>query len=430
MDTGRQIAAAERAFAQLRESAIVASGMATWLQVSPGAGGTVGPSLYSGTAGIAWALAEFAQASGEGWAADLARCAITHALHHAPAIPANQRLGFHGGLAGITFSAARIALLLDGAALRRSAVELLSAMARTPPSAEFDLISGAAGAALAGGLLTPVYGDAAVAVAQRAAARLRETALFIERSGRRVAAWKPPGLPRALPLTGLAHGAAGVGWALLELWAHRPDDVWLTDLAEQAFAYEDSIFDSAEQNWPDLRHYHSWRAARLMPPPYQVAWCHGAAGIALSRLRAFEITGVTLFAKTAKIAGASVQRSVRDRAIAAEAPSGLCHGLAGNADVLETLRLRLGMSAFAPAVARMAEETTARVIGLKHDGGRKLLDPGLMLGTAGLGAFLLYAAGAIPASLLMPTLTTASRNSGRVEPVNCSTSRPDTTTRR
>jgi lantibiotic modifying enzyme len=138
----------------------------------------------------------------------------------------------------------------------------------------------------------------------------------------------------------------------LSYGARRQDQAWLSELAGQAFAYEDCIFDSAQQNWPDLRHYHSWRATRVMPPPHQVAWCHGAAGIALSRLWAFEITGDATFAEAARKAGATVQRGACEEARVEETSSGLCHGLAGNADVLETLRLRLGMSAFAPAATR------------------------------------------------------------------------------
>jgi hypothetical protein len=44
--------------------------------------------------------------------------------------------------------------------------------------------------------------------------------------------------------------------------APRAYQVWLRELAEQAFAYEDWLFDPVHQNWPDLRYYHSWRWAR------------------------------------------------------------------------------------------------------------------------------------------------------------------------
>jgi lantibiotic modifying enzyme len=176
--------------------------------------------------------------------------------------------------------------------------------------------------------------------------------------------------------------------------------VWLRELAERAFAYEDRLFDPIWQNWPDLRHYYSWRATRQLSPPHQVAWCHGASGIALSRLRAFEITGDLTFAETARTAGTTILSGMREIHYGAETSYGLCHGLAGNADTLETLRARLDMPGFAGAVARVTQEIAARVISLNS---KDRTDPGLMLGTAGLGAFLLQANGSIAVSLLAPT---------------------------
>jgi hypothetical protein len=128
----------------------------------------------------------------------------------------------------------------------------------------------------------------------------------------------------------------------------------------------------------------------------------------LSRLWAFEITGNVSFADAAKRAGTTIFSSVHQIAFGAETSYGLCHGLAGNADILETLRARLEMPAFASAVIRIAKEIADHVISLNTEGRKGRSDPSLMLGTAGLGAFLLHAGGSIAMSLLTPNLVVAS----------------------
>ncbi len=397
--TGPLLAGAEHVFGALRCSAIVASGMATWLGLS----GSVGASFYSGTAGIGLALAEFARASGEGWAADLAKQAIAHALQHAADIPVDHRLGFHSGWSGIAFAVARTTWLLDGAEVDQAAAELLRAMAGQPVSGQFDLISGAAGAVMAGAIMGPAYGRVALELAETAANRLRASARTSKRGLRDVATWRAPETARALPLTGVAHGAAGVGWALVELWASRRELLWLKELAELAFAYEDWTFDPAEQNWPDLRHYPSWRATKLLPPPHQVAWCHGAAGIALSRMRAFEITGDLTFKSKALCAGETVRQTLIAE-MDQQGPACLCHGSGGNADILRVLALRLEEPGVAAQVGAVADNVAAR-LGSPNEGKPAERDPGLMLGMAGLGAFLLRAAAGDSVSMLAPTLT-------------------------
>ena len=55
-----------------------------------------------------------------------------------------------------------------------------------------------------------------------------------------------------------------------------------------AFAYERAHFDASEGNWPDLR---DEPGGTRRGQRYMTAWCHGAPGIALSRLRAYELLG-------------------------------------------------------------------------------------------------------------------------------------------
>ena len=51
---------------------------------------------------------------------------------------------------------------------------------------------------------------------------------------------------------GFAHGVTGIGWALARL-ARATGSTRHEQLAQEAFAFEDALFDEQEQNWRDLR---------------------------------------------------------------------------------------------------------------------------------------------------------------------------------
>jgi type 2 lantibiotic biosynthesis protein LanM len=83
------------------------------------------------------------------------------------------------------------------------------------------------------------------------------------------------------PLTGLGHGASGMGLALLEAGVALENEAMVAAGAK-AFAYEDSVFDTDEGNWPDFR----------LPgdeQSFMLGWCAGAPGIGLARMRALEL---------------------------------------------------------------------------------------------------------------------------------------------
>src|SRR5262249_3304881 len=56
----------------------------------------------------------------------------------------------------------------------------------------------------------------------------------------------------AKPLTGFAHGAAGMAWALLELTARTGEERFRAT-ARAALTYERGRYCAAARNWPDLR---------------------------------------------------------------------------------------------------------------------------------------------------------------------------------
>ncbi len=75
----------------------------------------------------------------------------------------------------------------------------------------------------------------------------------------------------------------------------------------QALSYERCHFVKEQGNWPDFREGDSLRRPPA-EPNCGVAWCHGAPGIGLSRLRVFELTKDQIAAREAEIAGTTTMR--------------------------------------------------------------------------------------------------------------------------
>ena len=189
-------------------------------------------------------------------------------------------------------------------------------------------------------------------------------------------------------LCGMAHGASGAAWALLELFAatgeHRHREA-----AERALDYERHWFDPQAAGWPDLRGVQRRERRGTFTPPYTTTWSHGAPGIALARLRAWEILGDERHRAEAAAALGTTAASVERELLAPGAGFTLGHGLAGNADVL--LRGAQLMPAGAALALRAGEIGIGRYATAVDGwpcGGPGGLAPGLLTGHAGIG--LLY----------------------------------------
>jgi lantibiotic modifying enzyme len=138
--------------------------------------------------------------------------------------------------------------------------------------------------------------------------------------------WPTTSYPTHGNLTGFSHGAAGAGYALASLFARTGDDR-ARRAAAGAFAYEASLFDPATRNWPDLR-------AHAGTASFATFWCHGAPGIALSRLGALQVLGRGPYEAEALAAVETTMDSVSAALPTLSGSFSLCHGLAGNAEVL------------------------------------------------------------------------------------------------
>jgi lantibiotic modifying enzyme len=357
----------------------------------------LGPALYAGTAGIALFLAELFARTDLDEAGATARGAIRHSLARAGDIAPPLRRAFYSGLVGIAYAAAQVGARTDDPRMVTEGIQL----ARQAVEAQeehnlLDVIGGNAGAVgpllrLATQTDSERLRAAAVSLAEELATdATRSEATWCWENDRACG----PGMGPT-SLCGLAHGASGMGLALIEAGVHSGRD----DLVEgglAAFRYEDRLYDAESENWPDLRELegNGNGQAATQRKSFMVAWCHGAAGIGLARLRAYEL----LPERRAELRP-GVERAVRStaaqlRALPREIDATPCHGRAGLAETLVYATEVLDDPTYADHVETMWKQLLrARKADTPWPCGvaSGTNNPSLMLGYAGIGYALLRA---------------------------------------
>jgi lantibiotic modifying enzyme len=360
----------------------------------------LGPDLYGGTAGVALFLAHVHLATGDTRARAAAEGGIRQALSRAPQIEPAARLGLYSGAIGVAYAAARIGSLLDDDSLLASArAAAESAIETVPDEHPLDMVGGAAGAVCGLLAMSELCGDGRLV---EEAIRLGERLVAAATTEGEKWSWDPAratgAAVSARALTGFAHGAAGMGLALLELYARTGRQAFL-DGGLGAFAYEDGWFSPEEENWADVRTQDppfapAGASGDEGAPGYMTAWCYGAPGIGLSRLRALALLPDERGTLAPRVE-AAVRHTVRQldsRQQSAGADATLCHGTAGLIELLVAAAEVLGDEAAREAAARawdrafdQRRETGAWRTGVASGAHT----PALMLGSAGIGYSLL-----------------------------------------
>jgi lantibiotic modifying enzyme len=351
----------------------------------------MGPSLYEGTVGIGLFLARLYAATGARPFRTAARGALRQALGAMERVPEPLRIALHSGWTGIAWALAEAGEALGEEEWTAESARIGAALAGVEPfPAAVDVISGSAGA-------IPALLDLA---RRHDSPALREAALrhgeFLYAGAQRHDAgwsWWTMDAPMRRHLTGYSHGASGVALALLELWADTGDERF-RHAAEQGFRYEALFYSPEQGNWPDFRLFGDPAAAAATPMPYALAWCHGAPGIGLSRLRAWELTGDEARRHEALAALATTARSL-DAMLMSGGGFGysLCHGDAGNAELPLLAGQMLGDASQVERAALVGRAGIERYLltgtpwpcGVPAGGET----PNLMLGLAGIGWFYL-----------------------------------------
>lgn len=89
--------------------------------------------------------------------------------------------------------------------------------------------------------------------------------------------------PDVPPMSGMAHGNAGILMPVLTLWKCTGDRKYEV-LAEHIWEYENFLYNPKNKNWDDLR-----VGREAQDEIGAVSWCHGAPGIMLSRIYAYQL---------------------------------------------------------------------------------------------------------------------------------------------
>lgn len=376
---------------------------------------TAGDGVYQGAGGIALFLAELFARTGDSAIRPALEGALRHVRAEVGALPPPS-FSFHAGRTGAAWVMAAAARALGRDGYLADAEALLRAVPGTEDEdrGARDVIGGGAGAipvllALSSVLPRELTADVAVKLGDG----------LIGAARREPGGWSWGASPWMVRnLAGLAHGASGHAHALLELWRFTGDGRYLY-AAEQATAYEASVFDAAAGNWPDFRFnelgvfLQDGREDELgallregrgptFRPGNMVAWCHGAAGVGLARIHAWSVL------RRAPLL-ADARAAVRATAASLDGLYSwcLCHGVAGNCETLLQASRLLGDREAGALAERRADAGWERheAAGRPWPGGipGMLADPSLLIGDAGIGYFFLRLADPSLPSVLLPT---------------------------
>lgn len=352
---------------------------------------SLGSNIYEGTAGIAWFLTQLAVASQEPLHRQTALGAVTHALAHQGDAGPRMNTSFFSGALGIAVTAIEAGIKLQVEQLVRTGFQTLASASAVVDEQEPDVIGGLAGAIpLLIGLGRqfndqPLLDSAiqhAEKLLQRSSRQLDPSGSVWERC------WKNPAFGKE-GLTGYSHGAAGMANALLEV-AQLTGESRFRDTALETLAFERRWFNQEQQNWLDLRIENAERT-----PVSGCAWCHGAPGIGLARLRTRQLLPEDpRIADEIRTAIATTTRSLGMRT-GQGANFSLCHGLLGNSELILTAaahgeNVEEGMRAAWDTIDFALERHARTHIPWKCGTPDGRSTPGLLLGTAGIGCALLH----------------------------------------
>ncbi|PKE27831.1 hypothetical protein CWS43_24445 [Rahnella sp. AA] len=351
---------------------------------------TFDASLYNGLAGIALFLAELYRQKPDPELFETLSTTINNIQYMTGQPHQLATFSLHAGQLGIAWAMWRIGNILERPDWKAQGLNLLEHIHTLPvPDNELDVIGGAAGAIPALIKIHQAEGDDRWL---SCAVRLGDFLLSKAHKTPGAMYWLTPGNERGL--TGYSHGCAGFGLALIELGVATKRNSYV-NAGLQAFNYERENFSPQHQNWPDLR-------SLYQTPQFNHMWCHGAPGVALSRLRAWQLLDEpTLLQEALTGLTTTYQQLLQQLGTQPEQINfSFCHGGAGNAEILfmgaEILQ-RPDFAELAHQIAALGIEKyqltdtpwPSGVFDPSGIGESGKETPGLMLGLAGTGLYYL-----------------------------------------
>ena len=360
----------------------------------------LGENLYDGRCGIALFLAALAQVIGDQQFRVLALRALqsvrkqiqTFDYESGQLFARSMGIGGAEGLGSIIYAFVKVSQFLEDDTLLTDAQVLANWI--TPDlvavDKQFDVIGGAAGAIL--GLLSLYTATNESTILEKAITcghHLLKHRTTYESSPK---AWKTLG---EKPLTGFAHGAAGIAYALLRLYAFTQELEYL-EAALEGIEYERTVFSESAGNWPDYRESKQQKGQTN----FMVNWCSGAPGVGLGRLGSLEIVKMPEIEQEIEIALKTTQK------YGLQARDSLCCGNLGRSEALLVGARRLTRPDWHQVALQQATNVVTRS---KRTSSYQLLptlphlvfNPGFFQGTSGVGYQLLRLAVNILPSVLL-----------------------------
>lgn len=408
-DTTPFLTAADRIGRQLCRDAIWSGDRCNWLGWSMDLVGrsfvqayrAAPAGLYSGVAGIALFLAHLERLTGDRQQREACNGALAQVLRMSRSLEGTSFTGFYTGLVGIGHTLLSIGELREDEQLIKAGLDLvMKSRGEEAQPGMVDLMSGGAGT-------IPVLID----VARRYhRTELLETACQQGEALLRHAMENDEGVSWPMPgsgdknLLGYSHGTAGISCALLELNRVCPDHRFFA-AAMGGLRYERTWYSPQHRNWPDFRRM---PGAPEQPPQYPMAWCHGAPGIGISRLRMLRLLPDDLhLLQEVEASLGSVAAYVATPMVPGTGDFTLCHGLGGSIDFL----LLLAEQMQRPALKHVAEQLGQLGLDVHQRSGLPWPcgvpgageTPNLMMGTAGIGYLYLrlHDSRAVPSVLMV-----------------------------
>jgi lantibiotic modifying enzyme len=339
--------------------------------------------LYDGTIGPALFFAALHAVTNEaGWADDSrgALAPVCASIRHGEIDSwTADGIGAGDGLGSLVYGLTLASAFLNDGSLSDAAMNVASHLAgRVEGDGHFDVMSGAAGAALA--LLAlhdyrrdPILLEWAAACGTHLVerhTRVDDGAAWPDVNGRRI--------------VGFAHGAAGIAFTLQRLF-ERTAVSSFGDVARLAYRFERRQYLAGQANWP-VADVPVGDASGAMPS--MMAWCHGGPGIALANASALAGLGEVAAVEVETVLTAAA-RWIPSR------PDHLCCGTLGRSEILLTVGRTLRRPEAVTAAHALAEQVVARARQVGHfrlsapGFEYRVFDPGFFRGLSGIGYGLL-----------------------------------------
>ncbi len=338
----------------------------------------LGLDLYSGLPGVTLFLAYLGLVTGAARYFELARDALQTVLKFKEGYrDIGYNIGGFAGWGGVIYVLSHLATIFKRPEYIAEAEDVVGIVSNLVERDEQnDFIAGTAGCV--GGLLS-LYAAAPSERILETAIRCGDKLLAAARQMPKGIGWDTS-IPSKGPLAGYAHGASGMASALLRIAEISREDRF-TRAAAEAMAYERTLFSAEEGNWEDQRDFTRMQVVSEPQSTYPVAWCHGAAGIGITRLQMLR------HADDPEI------RSEMNSALTTTMKTGfgqnhsLCHGDMGNLELLvlaNEFEHNLELETKTYHIASMVHESIKKR-GWICGNPMGMETPGLMVGVSGIG---------------------------------------------